>query len=115
MTTRKRVFRGDRLRLARVARDISQEDLANAIGIEQSQVTRYEGGKRDPSPEVIVRIARELEVTADWLLGLVDDPQARLEEKDLSPAERQLLAAFRRGDLRDLMRIVASEEPQPEP
>lgn len=113
MADRKRIFRGDRLKLIRENRGLTQDDLNNRLGFGPAQIYRYETGKADPSPEILVRIAVELEVTTDWLLGLVSQPKENLQEKDLSNAERKLLSAFRRGDLRDLMRIAA-EDTQPE-
>lgn len=113
MADRKRIFRGDRLKIIREQLNLTQDELNSRIGLGPSQIYRYETSKADPSPEILVRIAVELEVTTDWLLGLVDDPNSHLEEADLTPAERKLLAAFRRGDLRDLMRIAA-EDVQPE-
>lgn len=113
MAERKRIFRGDRLKLIRENRGLTQDDLNTRLGFGPAQIYRYETGKADPSSEILVRIARELEVTTDWLLGLVDTPNELLQEKDLSSAERKLLSAFRRGDLRDLMRIAA-EDTQPD-
>lgn len=112
MAERKRIFRGDRLKLIRENRGLTQDDLNSRLGFGQAQIYRYETGKADPSPDVLVRIAVELEVTTDWLLGLVSMPKEHLQEKDLSSSERKLLSAFRRGDLRDLMRIAA-EDTQP--
>ena len=109
MTDRKKIFRGDRLREIREKRNLTQDDLNIRLGFGGTQVYRYETGKADPSPEVLARIARELEVSADYLLGLVDRPTDYLEESELSPTERKLLSAFRRRDLRDLMKIAADE------
>lgn len=113
MPDRKRIFRGDRLREIRERRNLTQDDLNTRLGFGSTQVYRYETGKADPSPEVLVRLAQELEITVDYLLGLVNSPSAHLEESDLSPTERKLLSAFRRGDMRDLMKIAA-EEAEPE-
>ena len=113
MEKRKHIFKGNRLRDAREKRNLTQDELALILGIGQSQMNKYENNKSEPSPEIIGRMARELEVTADWLLGLVDDSKGHLQEKSLSPTERKLLSAFRRGDLRGLMRIAAEDE-QPE-
>ena len=110
MATRKHIFRGDRLREARENRHLTQDELASILGLGQSQMNKYENGKSEPSPEIIGRLARELEVTADWLLGLVDNRQAHLKEQDLSAAERKLLSAFRRGDIHALMRIAIDDE-----
>lgn len=106
---RKRIFRGDRLREVREAQNLSQDDLSIRLGLGGAQMHRYETGKSDPSPEVMVRLAKELDVTTDYLLGLVDDPNTNLHEEDLSPDERRLLAAYRRGDLRSAMQVLVSE------
>ena len=107
MPERKRIFRGDRLREMRRKRQLTQDELADRLGFGQSQMNKYENGKSDPTPEVLVRLAKELAVTSDWLLGLVDDPEAFLQEQELTPAERKLLSAFRRGDFKELVRLAA--------
>ncbi|MFO7323676.1 MAG: helix-turn-helix transcriptional regulator [Chloroflexota bacterium] len=106
MRERKKIFRGDRLREMRRKRQLTQDELAERLGFGQSQMNKYENGKSDPTPEVLVRLARELEVTTDWLLGLVDDPTSHLQERDLTAMERKLLSAFRRGDFKELVRIA---------
>jgi transcriptional regulator with XRE-family HTH domain len=88
-------------------RQLTQDELADRLGFGQSQMNKYENGKSDPTPEVLVRLAKELSVTTDWLLGLVDDPDAFLQEPELSPAERKLLSAFRRGDFKELVQLAA--------
>ncbi len=106
---KQRLFRGDRLRSMRDKQALSQSDLADRLGIGQNQIYRYEAGQVEPSPTILGLLAQELGVSADWLLGLTDKPSQRIEEGDLSLLERELLAAYRRGDLRDLMRIAAEE------
>jgi|CXWL01.1.fsa_nt_gi transcriptional regulator with XRE-family HTH domain len=113
MKERKKIFRGDRLKQIREVRGFTQDELESRLKLGNTTIYRYEKGDAEPSPVVIGGIARELEVTADYLLGLVDDPSAHLEESELSSIERKLLSAFRRGDLRDLMKI-ASEEAETE-
>lgn len=104
-----RLFRGDRLRAVREELQLSQADLANRLGIGQNQIYRYEVGQVEPSPTILGLLARELNVTTDWLLGLTDKPSQRIEEGDLTPSERELLTAYRRGNLQDLLRIVVEE------
>lgn len=71
---------------------MSQEDLAELIGTNQRQISRYETGENDPSAEVLAAIARALETTPDWLLGFSHDSG----KSDLTSEERQLLAIYRR-------------------
>lgn len=101
-----RTFKGERLRAIREMRGMTQDDLGRVVGTSGIQIYRYENGKTEPATELLVGIARALEVTTDYLLGLVDDVDERLQEEGLSPEERALLAAFRRRDALDLMRIA---------
>lgn len=94
-------MRGDRLALIRKQRGYSQEDLSQATGIGVKMVGRYERGEVDPSGESLAKIASLLEVSADYLLGLVEEPEQRLTEEMLSPMERKLITAVRSGLLAD--------------
>lgn len=59
----------DRLRETRQQKDISQEELADACGIAQSTIGNYETlARKGPSGPVLVRMARVLGVTAEWLM-----------------------------------------------
>jgi transcriptional regulator with XRE-family HTH domain len=102
-----RVFRGDRLKIMRESRGLSQNDLERAVGVSNVQISRYESGKSEPSLDIVAKFAKSLDVTADYLLGMVDIPEEHLKPQDLSPTELRLLDAFRRGDLRDAMSLLA--------
>lgn len=104
-----KVFRGDRLKVVRESRGLSQEDLGQLTDMSNMQIYRYENGKNEPSPDAVVRIAKTLNVTSDYLLGMVDKPEEYLNPQDLSPTEARLLDAFRRGDLRDAMDVLARD------
>ena len=62
----------DRLRFAMDIRHYSIIDLANRIYISQSTISMYRCGKRTPGIDVLYLIARELQVSADFLIGLTD-------------------------------------------
>lgn len=53
---------GEKLRDARVSRDVSQEDLALTVGFDRTYISLLEGGKRNPSLRAICKIAAELKV-----------------------------------------------------
>ena len=52
--------------------DLSQQDLADKIGISRSQIGMYETGLRMPSREVLEAIADTFNVSLDFLVGRVD-------------------------------------------
>ncbi|MFI5880779.1 helix-turn-helix domain-containing protein [Streptomyces sp. NPDC051554] len=58
---------GERIRTVRLHRELTQEQLANAIGIDRRSIHRYETARRDPSLSMLVRIADALNVPL-WLL-----------------------------------------------
>ena len=106
MAERKRVFRGDRLREARIRSGMSQAKLAQRTQASPAQIRRYELQSGDPSIELLTRLVAELNVSADWLVGISDMPDRY--PTDLSQAELRLIQAFRRCDAAAMLRIAAS-------
>lgn len=58
----------ERLRECRMKRKITQEKLADTVGIALRSYQCYEQGVRRPSYEVLVKLADVLEVSLDHLL-----------------------------------------------
>ena len=61
---------GDRLRLAREARGMTQGMLAADIGVHKNVLGDYERGVHEPTVYVMAKIAVALGVSADELLGV---------------------------------------------
>lgn len=61
----------DRLSKVRKTREMSQLQLAAACTIPASSISHYEAGRRAPSIGTLVRISQALQVSSDWLLGMV--------------------------------------------
>ncbi|MDE6141510.1 MAG: helix-turn-helix domain-containing protein [Bacilli bacterium] len=49
---------------------VSQRDLANRIGIDESIVSRIIKGERTPKSDVLANIATALHTSSDYLLGI---------------------------------------------
>lgn len=62
----------DRLNEVLAENNIYQNALAKRIFMSQCVVNNYCTGKREPSLDVLISICKELDVSADYLLGLVD-------------------------------------------
>jgi len=58
---------GSRIREKRLALKLTQQDLAQALGLTPQHVSVIEQDKRIPSLSSLVRIAQELGVTIDYL------------------------------------------------
>lgn len=61
---------GKRIKMARVMRDMSQRQLAEAAAIHQSHLSMIENDKHDPSASIVRTLAQVLRVDSDYLLGL---------------------------------------------
>ena len=64
----------DNLKEARLKRNLSQKEVADQIGVSKSTYSLYESGNREPSVQTIKKIADVLNVSADELLGLSEQP-----------------------------------------
>lgn len=109
MADRKRAFRGDRLRLMRERRGLSQAQLEELLGLGNTSIHRYEKNSSEPTPGVLAALSRQLGCSSDYLLGLVDEPNQHLGEAELTPDEYRLLDAFRNDDLKGIMRVAIKE------
>ncbi|MEQ8158046.1 MAG: LexA family transcriptional regulator [Mesotoga sp.] len=72
MNTFKADLLGKRIENLRVSGGMTQEQLAEALGKSVPLISLYESGKRLPPTDMIYRIAKYFEVSADYLLGLPD-------------------------------------------
>lgn len=57
-----------RLIALRRERDITQQEMADAVGVHVNQVRRYEAGATQPSLDVLKKIAIAMSVTIDSLV-----------------------------------------------
>lgn len=60
---------GTRIKELRVAKGLSQQGLAQKLGVMQHTVSKYENNVKRPSLEVLILLADILDVSTDYLLG----------------------------------------------
>lgn len=63
---------GLRLRELRNSQKLSQQELANLLGISKSSVNMYERGEREPGLNTLVAICKFFNVSSDFTIGLKD-------------------------------------------
>lgn len=63
---------GQRIREERQLKGLSQRQLAELISTTQSTVGKYEREELQPNIDVIIKLCKIFEVSADYLLGLDD-------------------------------------------
>ena len=61
---------GIRLKKLRTSRHLTQQNLAQRLGLTKSVISAYETDTRSPSYETLVRIAAMFNVSSDYLLGI---------------------------------------------
>lgn len=63
----------ERLKETRLEKRLSQSELAAMIGVSQANIARWERGVQDASAASIYELARQLGISADYLLGLKNE------------------------------------------
>ena len=53
--------------------DMTQQQVADYLGMKQPQYFRYENGTRDIPSDVLIALARLYGVSTDYILGLSDE------------------------------------------
>ncbi len=116
---------GQRLVALRKAAALTQQELADEVGVSRRMIAYYEGQSAHPPTTLLPALAQALHVSADALLGLAQTPkhngrvrdnrmQRRLQQiEGLPPEERrqimQLVDAFiERGQLKRRSNQAAS-------
>lgn len=73
----------NRLRERRERRGLKNSQVALYMGLSTAHVSNIESGSREPSLDLLVRLAEYYRCSIDYLLGLTDDPR---------PASRQAIS-----------------------
>ncbi len=72
-----------RLRDLREDRDLSQQQVAEFLGMKQPQYNRYERGLRDVPTDILIRLAELYRTSVDYILGLTDQPKPYAKSKKI--------------------------------
>ena len=60
---------GKRLREVRKSKKITQQELADRLGIKRNTYSDWENGKTEPTFEILVKLADLFDVSLDWFFG----------------------------------------------
>jgi len=64
-----------RLKELREEKGLTQEQLGEMLKISRKTISSYESGKAQPPMDTLHKLAKILNTSADYLLGLTDDPR----------------------------------------
>ena len=91
----------DRIQSLRKARGITQEQLADAVGVSRQAVSKWEAEQSVPDLERIVAMAEYFDVTTDYLLrGIEPAPDVRAPRTSPRTVHNRHGARRRRADTR---------------
>lgn len=81
-----------RLREMRRRKNLSQTELGKRIGLHYIQIGRYEKGTAQPTSEVLVKLAQELEVSIDYLMTgkIISEMDGELQDQHLIHQFKQI-------------------------
>jgi transcriptional regulator with XRE-family HTH domain len=71
---------------------LTQKQLAEQIGVQNSIISFYENGDRLPSPEIIIKLAAVLHVSTDYLMGV--EPNDSVDVADLTESDIALVRSL---------------------
>lgn len=96
---------GERLYDLRKDAGLTQDDLSAIIHVNKHSISSYERDKSEPPDEIKIRIAGYFGVSIDYLLGVTDNPNPRIEGRNVV----RLPASFPNeamNDLKDYIRYL---------
>ena len=82
---------GSNLKKLRSQEGLTQQQLADKLGVTKSVISYYELQERCPSPEVLIKLSSIFHVSTDFLLGLdrsVSIDLSGLDDEDIITVKR---------------------------
>lgn len=92
--------KGDRIKVARLSKGMTQEDLAKKLNTSKQAISKYENGTVSNIPaDKISLLCSALDITPEYLLGWEQSPQTIEEEQKLLATiakDKELLKVLRK-------------------
>jgi len=97
---------GERIKKLREARELSQKEVATAINMDQSQYSKIEKGRTDPTTTTLEKIAKAIGIDISELFA-DNDPLADVNSIDKSVMEKlQLLEQLDEEEKKSVFKII---------
>lgn len=82
----------ENIRQLRLTRNLSQVDLAKALGVTKQSISNWENNNIQPSIDMLIRLAQFFSVSIDYLLGL--NQRTYIETSELTDCQLAHIAAI---------------------
>ena len=88
---------GNKLKELRKQSGLTQQQIADRIGVTKSVISFYELKERSPSPEVLIKLSQIFHVSTDYLLGIDKSKTVDVSGLDEDIKAIQLKKLFQKG------------------
>jgi len=85
---------GERIKILREKNKMNQADLAAKLGLTSVAISSYENERTLPSINILTKIADLFDVSVDYLLGRVEDPNPYDIKAEVLPSYLKLLPIY---------------------
>ncbi len=82
----------ENIKQLRLARNLSQVDLAKALGVTKQSISNWENNNIQPSIDMLIRLAQFFSVSTDYMLGL--NHRKYIEISELTDTQLAHIAAI---------------------
>lgn len=98
----------ENLRILREKRKKNQLNVAMHVGVTQETISNYESGRAYPSVPVLIKLAKYLNTSVDYLLELADDPTPIrfMNGEKLTEEEQDILNRYNYLATEDKLKLV---------
>lgn len=104
------VLLGSKIRELRTKYNLTQAELAKQVGVSKATVTAYEGDLRQPSYDVLIKLANVFKVSIDSLV--LNRSESVLDVSDLEPEQINKVQGYIKYlKEQELVNLILSEEP----
>ena len=104
---------GTRIKEARIAKKLTQEELASKIGVTKGSIAHYENNVSVPKVELLYPLMQVLGVDANYLYGVEEEDSCTMK---LTAHECDVIRAYRiHSNLQAAVDRVLLLEPEPVP
>lgn len=78
-----------RLKELRLSKGLSQQKVADFLGVSQQAYANYESGKRKPEYDLIIKLSNFFDTSTDYLLGNADIKKAPGQKPEVTDEDIQ--------------------------
>ena len=91
------------LKLLRAEKNISQQQLADVVGVSQQSINKYENHSVEPDIDTLIRISDFFSVSVDFLIGRTDVRiiPSNMTEYSLTNKEKDVIDGYRNANQKD--------------